>query len=99
MTDRKWQRAIVERDDICQIGQLLGKNCMVVPTTGHHIIHRRYKKTRHDLRNGIGLCPVCHNWAHSNPEESRKKIIDVLIDNGVIENIEEFEAMELMARR
>jgi len=99
MKDREWQKAIVERDDTCRIGHLLNHNCMVMPISGHHIIRRRYKKTRHDLRNGVGLCPVCHNWADSNPVKSRTIIIPVLIDNGVIESLEEFEAMELMARR
>ncbi len=32
-----------------------------------HIFSRRYKKTRHDLENGVSLCFGCHMWVHGNP--------------------------------
>jgi hypothetical protein len=28
----------------------------------HHIIDRSIKEFRHDLLNGISLCPNCHKW-------------------------------------
>jgi len=37
----------------------------------HHIIPREIKEFRHDVLNGIGLCPKHHKWgvnsAHRNP--------------------------------
>ena len=98
MTDRQWQEAIVERDGACQIGHLIAHDCMVQPISGHHIIGRKYKETRHDMRNGIGLCPKCHQWVHGHPIESKKMIINLLVDNGIIESVEEFEKMEIVAR-
>jgi len=38
----------------------------------HHIIPRQNKKFKHDMRNGLALCPKCHRFsfvmsAHQNP--------------------------------
>ena len=40
----------------------------------HHIIKRRNKLFRHDYRNGIVLCKVCHEWAETL--EGKKWIVE-----------------------
>ena len=38
--------------------------------TAAHIVSRRHRSTRWDLRNGICLCYRCHMfWAHNDPVE------------------------------
>lgn len=59
--DRLWQEAVCE-----------GKTCAVcggLPVSGHHLIFRRYAKTRHDVRVGVPLCFEHHRWAHDKPLE------------------------------
>jgi hypothetical protein len=38
----------------------------------HHVVSRRHKTTRHELRNGVCLCFNCHFKAHSDPKEFRE---------------------------
>ncbi len=67
--DREWQVAVTSRFEYCE-------RCHNhLPTTGHHVIPRRYKKTRNDTRNGIALCVNCHAFAHKNP-----KLFTVFVD-------------------
>jgi len=65
MTDSAWQHAIIARDRKCTRCGMIGEDL-----AGHHLIGRRYKKSRHDLRNGVTVCYQCHQWAHAHPSES-----------------------------
>lgn len=64
--DKEWRLAVLQAYGnecfICSSKKLL--NC-------HHIIPREFKETRHDVKNGIVLCPLHHKWgmfsAHKNP--------------------------------
>ena len=65
--DREWAKKIKEK---------YGNRCIVCAETkyinAHHIIPRQKKEFRHDLRNGIALCPSHHRFsftfsAHQNP--------------------------------
>jgi hypothetical protein len=52
--DDLWGLIIRTRDPVCRL-------CKARPTrNAHHIMNRRHKNTRHDLRNGMGLCYRCH---------------------------------------
>ena len=61
--DRLWSLAIRERDGAC-------RRCGTTERLqAAHVISRRYKAIRWDLRNGICLCMGCHHWNHHNPVE------------------------------
>jgi len=63
--DREWSKKIREVYPECII---CGSK---VRLNAHHIIPREIKKTRHELFNGVSLCPKHHKWginsAHRNP--------------------------------
>ena len=64
--DKEWRNSIIEKYD---------NTCAFCPETkrinAHHIIPRTFKETRHEIENGIALCPLHHKWgsfsAHKNP--------------------------------
>ena len=58
--DRLWALLILARaGNRCQI-------CHKPRCQAAHIIPRRYKHFRHDPRNGLALCPVCHSFVDSH---------------------------------
>lgn len=66
--DVKWSRDILDRDPLCR----LCKHPWPRAFHAHHIIPRRFRLTRHDCMNGIGLCRECHAWAHDREREFRR---------------------------
>lgn len=65
--DREWAKLVKQRDDnkcaICQETTRLN---------AHHLIPREIEDFRHDIDNGITLCPLHHRFsrqlsAHQNP--------------------------------
>jgi len=40
----------------------------------HHVIHRRFRRWRWVIGNGVALCADCHRWAHDNPLAFRQWI-------------------------
>lgn len=59
-----------------QIKEIFNNQCLVCKKNkglnSHHIIPREIKEFRHDLLNGLCLCPQHHKWdnyisAHKNP--------------------------------
>ena len=94
--DILFQQNICDRDYECV---LRGEGCMVIPINAHHIIKRRYMKTRHNLKNGVGLCPVCHDWCHSNPEESEKLLVDIMIKSCIIKSWDEWYNLVISANK
>jgi len=65
--DKEWAKKVKERDN---------NMCVVCGSTerlnAHHIIPREIKDTKHNLDNGISLCPKHHRFsfelsAHQNP--------------------------------
>ena len=65
--DKEWAKAVKERD---------GNKCVICGATkylnAHHIIPREVKEMRHEIDNGLSLCPKHHKWntllsAHRNP--------------------------------
>lgn len=74
--DKLWSQAILMRD---------GYQCQKCGKTGgqlhpHHIFSRSIRHIRHDLVNGITLCPLDHTLgiesAHKNPEFFRDFLIN-----------------------
>jgi hypothetical protein len=55
--DKQWREAVLNRDgSLCVICQSTNRiNC-------HHIIPRTIKEFRHNVTNGICLCPKHHKW-------------------------------------
>lgn len=53
--DRAWREAVMARD---------GSKCFfcgaVEGICAHHLLTRGNRRVRHDLRNGITVCPACH---------------------------------------
>ena len=39
------------------------------PLHPHHVIYRSYAHTVALVKNQVPLCPECHTWAHSYPDE------------------------------
>lgn len=64
--DKLWSLAIRQRDGSCR---RCGRTKPEVILHAAHVISRRYKAIRWDLRNGICLCMGCHHWAHKQPVE------------------------------
>lgn len=65
--DKEWARMIKVRDE---------HQCVICGETerinAHHIIPREIEELKHDMRNGISLCPSHHRFnrqlsAHQNP--------------------------------
>lgn len=64
--DREWAKKVKQRDQECVI---CGKQEHL---NAHHIIPREIKEFKHDMKNGITLCPRHHRFsfelsAHQNP--------------------------------
>ena len=90
--DRTWQQAIVERARHCE-------RCHTTQgLTGHHYISRRYHKTRHDIKNGICLCIVCHAWAHSRPSLASTFCEVIMLLRGDFRNTEELHRWVRVAK-
>lgn len=65
MTDRLWQKTIIERDKWCAL-------CRRMSEVAHHLISKgASEKLRHNLDNGVGLCAKCHNLVHTSANHSR----------------------------
>lgn len=65
--DKEWSLVVKTRDNF---------KCIICGVTGllhtHHIIPRQIHEFRHDIKNGITLCPRHHKYsykisAHKNP--------------------------------
>jgi hypothetical protein len=42
----------------------------------HHIYSRRHNAIRFTLSNLLSLCPSCHRYAHSSPDDFRKWVVE-----------------------
>lgn len=68
--DAKWSKAVRERD---------GYSCRRCrrwdPAVQAHHIHSKKQRPdlRHELDNGVSLCPACHRHVHLNPDESKRE--------------------------
>lgn len=93
--DRQFQEDVVSRDKgKCILHNIVQReqDCWVtVGVCAHHIIKRRFLKTRWDLKNGATLCLHCHDWAESFPIESEILIIGVFIVLGIISDRDAWE--------
>jgi hypothetical protein len=72
--DAEFQRAVVERDGKCvRCGKfgLRNDKDQIENLSAHHLVRRKYLRTRHDPRNGVTLCIACHEWAHKHPDNDR----------------------------
>ena len=56
--DKQWREKIRLRDKTCQICHKRGKRL-----NAHHLVSRSNAKFRHDLDNGILLCPFHHMFS------------------------------------
>jgi hypothetical protein len=71
--DVAWSKAVRERDPWCR-----GKWGVFGASTrndhsseeGAHVVPRGYKRTRHLVENGIGLCRRCHGYLTDHPKEA-----------------------------
>jgi 5-methylcytosine-specific restriction endonuclease McrA len=68
--DDLWRDIIRVRDPVCRL-------CRKAPMRdAHHIMARRHKNTRHETRNGLGLCYTCHqSQGHDDPCYFRERIV------------------------
>jgi len=52
-----------------------GYRCVLCGCSGtlqaHHIVFRRKAYLKHDTKNGVALCSVCHRIAHTKSGEDR----------------------------
>lgn len=64
--DKLWSQAVRQRDGVCR---RCGRGPEEITLQAAHVISRRYKAIRWDLRNGIALCMGCHHWGHKQPVE------------------------------
>lgn len=64
--DRLWSEAVRARDGFCQ---RCGRQPPEIVLQAAHVLSRRYKAIRWDLRNGLALCLGCHHFAHKQPVE------------------------------
>lgn len=64
------RRIVKDRDD----GKCQFLSCMEPGTEVHHIFSRRHLSVRWDQDNLILLCPDCHKYAHSHPEEFQAQL-------------------------
>jgi len=100
--DRQFQKDIVSRDNgKCILHNIIQREqyCWVtVGVCAHHIIKRRFLKTRWDLKNGATLCLQCHDWAELNPIISEKLIIGVFICHGIISDRAAWEDLKRLSR-
>jgi len=46
-------------------------DCGARGTEIHHIVHRRFRAGREDIRNLVLLCPACHRKANSYATKAR----------------------------
>ena len=46
--------------------------------TAHHLIKRRYRKTRWMLENLVSVCWICHEWLEKNPYANEQFAISIL---------------------
>lgn len=59
--DKEWREAVKKRDnDKCVIND----NCSTGFIQAHHIIPRENKIFRHDVDNGVCLCPRHHKYSY-----------------------------------
>ena len=60
--DAKWSKAIMLRDDgMCAL-------CKNTAIHSHHIYGKKANPVwRHELWNGVALCPICHKFVHDYP--------------------------------
>ena len=66
--DKEWAKLVKTRDNYtCQVCKKQGKNQGI---NAHHIIPRIVKELRHDLKNGITLCPSCHRWGKNSAHQN-----------------------------
>ena len=70
------QRRKQDREWAIKVRELFNGKCAICPSrnriNSHHIIPKEIKETRHDIKNGIALCPKHHKFnvffsAHRNP--------------------------------
>ena len=68
--DCLWQQVIVAMfGGYCALQIARHGTCMVLPVSGHHIIGRRCRRTRHSILCGVALCVPCHRWAEEHPKQ------------------------------
>lgn len=73
--DRLFSTLVRQRDKGC-------RRCSVAmrfeDLTTHHLIKRRYRKTRWLLENGVALCWICHEWLEKYPHVNEDFAISIL---------------------
>ena len=90
--DIKWAKLIKKRDNwTCQkCGTVYPKKSRGLHAA--HIFSRRFKRTRHDVLNGVSLCFGCHMNFHSSPLEFHEWAEEYL-------GTEEYEVLKGRARK
>jgi hypothetical protein len=92
--DKLWRAAVKSKGFCAKCGCTYGLQA-------HHIVKRRFKVLRWDVKNGIPLCPACHEWVHNTPrgkqweieyadidylEKTNCNLKDYLIEYGITNN-------------
>jgi len=96
--DRLIQEYITDRDKLCILYQSR-PDCIRTPTSGHHLIKRRYLLSRWHPYNVFGLCVNCHKWAHDNEAESEKIIIENAVNRCIMSDDTQFYKLKERAKK
>jgi hypothetical protein len=82
--DQAWAKAVIERFGYCE-------RCnTVLPLAPHHVLYRRYKKSRTDIKNGVGLCVTCHTWVHQFPMKAERLGAIISVNRGDFRDLDEW---------
>lgn len=73
--DRLFSLLVRQRDQRCRRCEA---PMSVDDLTCHHLIKRRYRKTRYVLDNGIAVCYLCHPVLEDRPRENAALAVSIL---------------------
>lgn len=73
--DREWRKELIKQE---------GAKCTICGDTNrpnaHHIIPKTFKETRHDVQNGVMLCPKHHKYGKFSAHKNALWFINLLQD-------------------
>lgn len=81
VADGAWSEAVRWRDDHrCQARAKVPAVACAGEVVAHHIYPKEdFPHLRHEVRNGVSLCPAHHNWVHDvDPWRARSVAIGLL---------------------
>lgn len=94
LADTAWSIAVQARaNNTCA-------RCGMPSSEAHHYLHKgNHPKARHDIKNGVALCHMCHCWCHANPDKADTMIEIIMLDRGDFKTVEEIEEWKQEIRK